>query len=139
MKAGETVVLEDGRAIDGKTLVGLPRPGRKFVFCGDTTFTPRAVELARDADLLIHEATYLHEDLALAERANHATATMAANVARQADVRALALTHFSARYEVEGGSRLEELLAEAQAIFPHVVLARDFLQIAIPRRAPAEI
>lgn len=138
LKAGETVTLEDGRTIDGATLVGPPRSGRKVAFCGDTTYTPQAVELARNADLLIHEATYMGEDLALAERANHSTATMAANVARQANVRKLALTHFSARYEVEGGSRLAELLAETQAIFPNVILARDFLQIVVPRHEPDE-
>jgi ribonuclease Z len=125
LKSGETVTLDDGRVIDGRSLTGSIRRGRKFVYAGDTTYSRNTVDLARDADLLIHEATYLQEDLALAERASHSTSVMAANVAREASARALILTHFSTRYEGEGGNRLTELLTEAQAIFPNTHLARD--------------
>jgi ribonuclease Z len=134
LKKGETITLGDGRVVEGKELTGQPVPGRKFVYCGDTTFTPRAVELARDADLLVHEATYLEEDRDLADRARHATARMAASVAQQANARALILTHFSARYESEAGSRLQDLLAEAQEVFPNAHLARDYWSYEIPRR-----
>ena len=125
LKDGETVTLEDGRVIDGKTLTGPIRPGLKLVYAGDTTYTRNVVELASDADVLIHEATYLQEDLALAKRASHSTSVMAAEVAKQARVKTLILTHFSTRYEGDGGSRLADLLAEAQAIFPNTMLARD--------------
>ncbi len=131
LKSGAIVTLDDGRVIDGTSLVGEPRKGRKVVICGDTIFTPKAVELARDADLLVHEATHLNEDLALAERALHSTATMAAETARQANAARLILTHFSARYEGEFG-RLDELLAEARAIFPNTELARDHLTVEVP-------
>ena len=131
LKSGATVTLDDGRVIDGTALVGTPRKGRKVTICGDTIFTPNAVELARDSDLLVHEATHLQEDLALAERAFHSTATMAAETARQANAARLILTHFSARYEGEQG-RLDELLAEARAIFPNTDLARDFLTVDVP-------
>jgi len=70
----------------------------------------------------------------MAERANHSTSTMAAEVARQAGVRTLLLTHFSARYESEAGSQMATLLAEAQAIFPNTILARDFWAYEVPRR-----
>jgi len=136
LKAGETITLPDGRTIVGAELCGPPISGRKVVFCGDTTFTSQAVELARDADVLVHEATFLQEDLALAERANHSTSKMAAETARQAGVRTLLLTHFSARYEADSGSRLGDLLAEAQAIFPHTLLAHDLWAYEIPRREP---
>ncbi len=136
LKRGESVTLEDGRVIEGKALVGQERPGRKIVFCGDTTFTPNAVALAKDADLLIHEATYCEEDHHLALRANHSTATMAAQVAKQAGVQMLVLTHFSARYEAEGVIGLPGLLAEAQEIFPNTVLAHDFWHHIIARREP---
>ncbi len=137
LKAGETVTLPDGTEVDGKLLVGADRPGRKFVFCGDTTYTPRSVELAQNADLLVHEATYAGTDLALAERANHSTATMAARVAREANAKRLYLTHFSARYESEGGINLGDLLEEARALFPETYLARDFACISIDRREAA--
>lgn len=135
LKAGETVTLDDGRTIDGKALVGAPRPGRKVVICGDTIFTPNAVELARDADLLVHEATHLQEDLALAERAFHSTTLMAAETAKQANAKRLILTHFSARYEGEQG-RMDELLQEARTVFPNTDLARDFLTVEIPTPEP---
>jgi len=133
LKNGETITLADGRIIDGAELIGPSRPGRKVVYCSDTIYTPNAVELARNADVLIHESTYLHEDLALAERGMHSTAAMAAQVALQAGVKTLILTHFSPRYEAEGGSRLHDLLAEAQAIFPNTFVAHDFWSYEIPR------
>lgn len=131
LKNGETIVLDDGRAIDGKSLIGPTIKGRRIAYCGDTIYTPNAVELARDADLLIHEATFLHEELAQAERARHSTAVMAANVALRANAKALILTHFSARYEA--GQQLDELLLEAQSIFPNTLLAHDFLTYEVPR------
>lgn len=136
LKRGESVTLEDGRVIDGKLLVGEERQGRKIVFCGDTTFTPNAVALAKDADLLIHEATYCEADRPLALRANHSTAVMAAEVARQANVQMLVLTHFSARYEAEGVAGLPGLLAEAMEVFPNTHLAHDFWSHAVARREP---
>jgi ribonuclease Z len=60
---------------------------------------------------------------------------MAAEVARQAGVRRLMLTHFSLRYESEGNPSLEDLAAEARAIFPNTGLAHDFLTVEVPRRA----
>jgi ribonuclease Z len=136
LKRGETVVLPDGRTIDGATLVGPPLNGRKLVYAGDTGETPRAVELAQDADLLIHEATYLSADAELALRGAHSTAALAARVAKEAGVKTLVLTHISPRYDTDAGSRLPELLAEAQAIFPNTYLARDFWSFEIPRREP---
>lgn len=134
LKNGETLTLADGRVIDGQELIGPPRPGRKIVHCGDTTYTNSAVELARDADVVIHEATYLQDDLAQAQRGMHSTAAMAAQTALRAQARLLILTHFSARYEA--GSRLGDLLAEARAIFPNTILAHDFLTHEVPRHEP---
>lgn len=132
LKNGETITLEDGRSFDGDDFTGPSRAGRKFVYAGDTIYCPYTVDLAKDADLLIHEATYLEDDLALAQRASHSTAKMAARVALEANVRSLYLTHFSSRYESEGGSRLADLLAEAKSIFPNTTLAYDFLSVEIP-------
>lgn len=125
LKGGETVRLEDGREIDGKLLTGPPRRGRKLVYGGDTAYCPALVTLARDADVLIHEATYLKEDAALADRASHATSVTAARVAAEAGVGTLILTHFSTRYEGAGGGRMDLLLEEARSIFPNTLLARD--------------
>ena len=134
LKAGEVITLPNGREVDGKTLTGEPRPGRKVVFSGDTLYCADLVTLAKDADLLIHEATYAAEDKALADRAAHSTTTIAARVAAEANVRHLYLTHFSARYESENGPGLQALLAEASAVFPETHLAHDFLRVPVPRR-----
>ena len=143
LKNGELVVLEDGRVIDGAMFTGPTRRGRRLVYTGDTTYTRNTVELAHGADALIHEATYLEEDVTLAERASHSTAVMAAQVAKQAGVRTLILTHVSTRYEGEGGSRLADLVAEAQAIFPNTLLARDLWSFEVepdePEAATSEL
>jgi ribonuclease Z len=134
LKAGEPVTLPDGTLISPEGLTGPPRPGRKVVFSGDTTFAPELVELAAGADLLVHEATYAEADRTLADRAHHATATIAATVAHDAEARTLYLTHFSPRYESEEGIRLEDLLAEARSIFAETYLAYDLLRVPVPRR-----
>ena len=135
LKAGKTVTLEDGRVIAGTSLVGPTRPGRCVVFSGDTGLAPELVALAQGADLLVHEATYSEQDRGLADRAAHATATLAAEAAREAGVHSLILTHFSARYEGgESAVNLESLLAEARALFPEVRLAYDQLRVSVPRR-----
>ena len=100
---------------------------------GDTVYTQEAVELARGATALVHEATYMQADADLARRGMHATAEDAARVAREAGVDTLILTHFSPRYEGEAGPTLADLLAEAQAIFPNTTLARDLWSYEIPR------
>jgi ribonuclease Z len=134
LKAGETVTLADGRVISPNGLTGAPRPGRKVVFSGDTTFAPELVALAHSADLLIHEATYSEEDRVLADRAAHSTAASAAQVASEAQVQTLYLTHFSPRYESDSRVGGEELLREARTIFPETYLAYDLLRLTVSRR-----
>lgn len=134
LKSGQAVTLPDGREIAPDGLVGPPRVGRKVVFSGDTTFAPELVELARDADVLIHESTYAEADRPLADRAAHATSVIAATVARDAGAGVLYLTHFSPRYESDIGLRIDDLLAEARAVFPETRLAHDLLRVPVPRR-----
>lgn len=126
LKAGETLTLPDGRTIEGRSLVGPPCPGRKVVICGDTAPTPAVVALAQGADVLVHEATFLAEHADRAKESGHSTAAEAAAAAHEAGVGTLILTHISPRYESDSQSRLTELLAEAQAIFPNTLIAQDF-------------
>lgn len=134
LKAGEKVTLPDGRVLQGSDYVGLPQPGRKWAYCTDTTYCENSVDLARSADLVIHEATYAEVDLPLAKRSKHSTATMAAQVALKAKAQTLVLTHFSPRYGKEAAISLEDLQAEAQAIFPNTLIAKDRQTFEIPRR-----
>lgn len=124
---GQAVEI-DGRTVDPSEVVGAPRPGRKVVYTGDTRPSPRVVEAARDADLLIHDCTFGEEEADRARETYHATAAEAAGVARDAGVRRLALTHLSARY----AEQPEVLEQEARAVFPGAMVARDGMAIEVP-------
>jgi len=125
---GETIILEDGRTIRPEDLVGAPRRGRTVVYSGDTRPCLTLVEAAREADLLVHEATFGGDELERAQETGHSTAAEAARVAQEAGVRRLVLTHISPRYSRDA----PELLAEARAIFPDTVIARDGLTVEVP-------
>jgi ribonuclease Z len=125
---GETVTLPDGRRVGPDDLVGQPRAGRTIVFSGDTRPVPALMEASRGADLLIHEATFSHEEGERAVETGHSTAQEAAIIARDAGVRQLVLTHISARYNRDA----PELAAEARAIFPETIVARDGLTVEVP-------
>lgn len=134
LKRGERVRLADGREVDGRDFCGPTLVGRRVVYCTDTIYCQSAVELARDADLLIHEATFANADEDLALRSLHSTTAMAARVALEAGAKQLLLTHFSPRYAPGNQFQPDDLLAEARAIFPSTELARDFLTVEVPRR-----
>ena len=137
LKEGGSITLEDGRVVDGRELCGPPRPGRSIVYCCDTIYTPDAVELARGADLLIHEATFSNRDTDLAEQRGHSTTGMAARVAAEAGVGRLVITHISPRYSPLGETGPAELLREAREIFPDTEIAHDLMTLEIPPRPPS--
>lgn len=134
LKRGETVTLNDGRIINGASLCGATEEGRKLAYCTDTIYTDNAVSLAQDADVLIHEATFSHQDASLAFQRLHSTSTMAAQVAIAARAKLLIMTHFSPRYAPGNDIELQHLLEEARAIFPNTQMAYDFLTYEVPRR-----
>lgn len=134
LKRGETVTLPDGRRIRGQDLCGETETGRKVVYCTDTVFCEGAIELAEDADVLIHEATFAHQDAQLAFDRLHSTSTMAAQVALGAGVKQLIMTHFSPRYAPGNNRQLGDLLSEARAIFPNTIMSRDFMTYEVSRR-----
>lgn len=139
LKRGETVTLPDGRQFNGAEFCGLPQVGRTIAYCTDTVYCEGAVELARDADVLIHEATFAHQDAQMAYDRLHSTSTMAAQVALRAGVKQLLMTHFSPRYAPGNDIVLDDLLQEARAIFPNTNMACDFLSWDVPRRQTPEL
>ena len=121
---GRRVTLEE---------VSAPRPGQRFAFVMDTRECDAAYELARDADLLVIEATFLAEDAALAAEYGHLTAVQAAQIAHDAKVRRLVLTHFSQRYDDPA-----RFAAQAATIYRgEIVVAADLTRVPVPRRARA--
>jgi ribonuclease Z len=131
LKAGRSVTLDDGRVIRGEALCGPPRPGCSVVYCTDTVFSEAAVALARGADLLIHESTFSHGEAELAIARQHSTSTMAAQTALEAGVKQLVLTHLSPRYVAGNPMTPDDLVAEARAIFPETLVAKDFLSLSV--------
>lgn len=125
LQSGEDIEI-DGRTIRSAEVLGPPRRGRRIVFVTDTRPCDAAIELARDADLLIHEATYANDHASDAHERYHSTAEEAATIAKEANVKRLVLTHISARYDDTG-----PMLAEARAIFPNTDVAEDLMEIAL--------
>ena len=125
---GKPITLADGRTIGPSDLVGAPRRGRVLVYTGDTRPHLGVIEAARGADLLVHEATFGGDEQDRARETGHSTAAEAARVAVEAGARRLALTHISSRYNRDAA----ELLAEAKAVFPETIIARDGMTIDVP-------
>ena len=134
LQRGEKVKLGDGRIFFGEEFCGPPRSGLSMVYCTDTVYTDSAIEISRDADLLIHESTYANKETEMAYERGHSTATMAAQIASKANVNKLILTHLSPRYAPGNQTSQNDLLNEAKAIFPNTQLAKDFLQIDLKKR-----
>lgn len=126
---GEPVSV-DGRTVYPEQVVGPPRPGRRIVYSGDTRPCRETVEAARDADLLIHDATFGDDEADRARATGHSTAREAAEVARRAGALRLALTHISSRY-ADDPRALER---EARQVFPGAFVAYDGLELEIPYR-----
>ena len=130
LQRSQSVTLDDGRVVSPETIVGPPRAGRKLVYSGDTRPCAATIEAAAGADLLIHEATFGAEEADRAMETLHATAGEAAQVAKLAGVKKLALTHLSARYSRDAAPLLEE----AKLVFPETVVAKDGMVIDVPFR-----
>src|SRR4051812_8895675 len=126
LQRGESLTLEDGRVLTPDAVLGAARPGRRIVISGDTAPVETVRVLSEGADVLIHEATFLEDERDRAADTLHSTARQAAEIARDADVRLLALTHVSPRYFGH------ELAREAKQVFERVAVPKDFDVIEIP-------
>lgn len=126
---GETIEVA-GRVVRPEDVVGAARPGRTIVYTGDTRPVRETIDVARDADLLIHDATFGEDEADRARSTRHSTAREAATVARQARVRRLCLTHISSRY----AENPRELEKEAREVFRRTVVAYDGYQVEVPYR-----
>jgi ribonuclease Z len=129
--------LQNGEAVGEVTpeqVLGEPRSGRRVVIAGDSAPCEMTKAVAWQADLLVHEATFAEEDAERARETGHSTAKGAAQLAAEAEVKLLALTHISSRYPV---SALQE---EARAAFKKTIIPRDFdrIDLPFPERGPAE-
>ena len=118
--AGQSVQLADGRVVEPDQVLGPTQAGTRMVHVGDSGRTDNLLEVCHQADLLVIEATYLDEEAEMARDFAHLTARQAAELAREAQVKNLILTHISRRY------RERDVVSEARQVFPQTSVARDF-------------
>jgi ribonuclease Z len=121
--------LQRGETVNGvrpEQVMGETRSGRRIVISGDTAPCQAVEVFAHDADLLVHEATFMEDERARARETFHSTAKQAAEIARDANVRLLALTHLSTRYFPR------DIRDEARTVFPNTIVPRDFDAIDVP-------
>ncbi|CDN43126.1 ribonuclease Z [Paenibacillus sp. P22] len=135
LKQGQDITLDDGRVIRSSDVLGPALPGRIVTILGDTTPCPAIVRLAKDADLLVHEATFEGAMAAKAKAYGHSTTLQAAAAAAEAGARRLVMTHFSSRYRDED---MPALVAEARGIFAESYAGADLLTLPIPRQGEEE-
>jgi ribonuclease Z len=126
LQKGHIITLSDGRKISPDLVLGPARKGRKIVVSGDTVPFEEMVAFARYADVLVHEATFDSELQDLSREYGHTTAFQAAEIAKEAQVEKLCLTHISPRY-------LDHRVLEndARKVFPHSFVPKDFQEVDI--------
>lgn len=120
IKMGADFVLQDGSIIPNAALTSAPEPSKSYAYCSDTKYNESIVPLIKNVDLLYHESTFMHDLQAIAEERFHSTSIEAAQIAKLAQVKKLAIGHFSGRYK-----DLEPMLKEAQTVFENTALALE--------------
>ncbi len=126
LQKGEAVEAGGG-TVRPEEVVGPPRPGHAFAYITDTGPCARAVELARDVDVLVMEATADDSLTDFANQYGHCAATQTAQVAREAGARELYIVHTSSRYKEP-----EPILGQARATFANTKLPDDLTEVDYP-------
>ncbi|MFA5713896.1 MAG: ribonuclease Z [Bacteroidales bacterium] len=127
IKRGEDVVREDGKRVSSASLTYSPYAPRSFAYCSDTAPFEQLPTFVKGCNLIYHEATYMSDMANSAQKRMHSTAAQAAQCAKEGEVGALLLGHFSSRY-----SNLEPLLQEAKEIFPNSYIYQEGESFIIP-------
>ena len=125
LKNGENIKLEDGRTVLSRDVTAPSKKGFIISILGDTKYCESAKSLSRNADIVVHEATFDHKTEHLAASYGHSTNVEAARVAKEANAQNLILNHISSRFLPHD---LEALLNEANEIFPNSFISKDFSQ-----------
>lgn len=109
--------------------MGAKRSGRKFSFVTDTLYKNTIAKEVQGSDLLICEGMFEDELIDQAREKKHMTASQAATIARDANVKRMCMIHYSPRYT---DKELPKLLEQAKKIFPAAELSKDRMHIEIP-------
>jgi len=127
IKRGDDFITSTGEVIPNSNLVNETKQPRKFVYCSDTIYNEKMIEFISHADLLYHEATFLHNMLDRAKETFHTTALQAGIIAKKSHAKKLVIGHYSARYK-----DLQPLLIEAKTEFENTILAIEGETISVP-------
>lgn len=119
---GKDWTLEDGTVIPNDQLTTEPTPSKSYAYCSDTIYSESVVPIIKGCDLLYHEATFMHDMVALAKERGHSTSLQAGHIARLSESKKLIVGHFSSRYNHDGE---KALLEEAQSEFANTELADE--------------
>ena len=128
LQHGESITLADGRLITPDMVMGPPRPGKSVVYCLDTQFSERSIQLADKCSVLVHETTFGPDAVDMARERKHSTMEDAARVAKEAGAETLIATHFSSRYD---GRQIVQIGDDARQVFERITVGRDLLEIEI--------
>ncbi len=125
LQKGHEIIVNE-KTIKPEQVLGEKRPGKRIGISGDTMPTEDLEKFFENCDYLVFDSTFLDEEKLRAQETCHSTAKQAATLGKNAKVKNLILTHFSARYKDENGH-----LKEAQEIHDSVITARDLLEVEI--------
>lgn len=120
VKNGNDLILSDGIVVPNQQITNAPSGTASYAYCSDTIYTEKIIPQISNIDVLFHEATYSENLRNRAQETFHSTAAQAATIAKKANVGKLIIGHYSARYK-----NANELLSEAEAVFPNVYAAED--------------
>ena len=126
LQKGQSITLKDGTVITSDMILGSPRKGRKIVISGDTKPYEKMIEFSKNADVLIHEATFDSELEDIAIEYGHTTAFQAAEIAKKAHVERLFLNHISPRY-----LNHQVLEDDARKVFKNSFVPKDFQEVEV--------
>lgn len=126
LQSGQEVENAEGRVVRPEEVMDEHRPGRKILITGDTRPTEEIIQAIRGGSVLVHDATFTSDEGERALETRHSTAREAAQVAGQAEVELLVLTHISSRHSIRS------LVSEARKTFPNTLLPDDFDHLVVP-------
>ena len=129
LQAGFEVEAEDGSIVIPEQVLGAQRSGRKISYVTDTLYLDSIAKEVKGSDLLFCEGMFAKDFEDQAKEKKHMTSTQAAQIAKDANVKKMALIHYSPRYN---DYELKDLLTEAQSVFPETVLSKDRMTFEIP-------
>jgi ribonuclease Z len=129
LQAGFEVEAEDGTIVKPEQVLGAQRSGRKISYVTDTLYLDSIAKEVQGSDLLFCEGMFAKDFEDQAKEKKHMTSTQAAQIAKDANVKKMALIHYSPRYN---DYELKDLLTEAQSVFPETVLSKDRMTFEIP-------